>query len=368
MKKILILASLALGMGLNGGAQAEVIGAGLSLQELSVAEKSADQWNDNLAKEYVPLVNYGRIWESYSLSWSRGPVKYMKFDGTEEINGKTYHRIVTFKETLLDGGKVKDDGNVYPMDVYEIEGYVREEDRKVYALVVGYVEGSTFTGMPYYPNNPYPDLEMSEQLIYDFACEEGNSFSAFACSEVGGYIFDFSVDSRSMESVDGEDCMKYKLSVTIKDDKHSYDCGWIEVLEGVGPIERGCLIFNEFYYAPTKPEFYNYLNRVFDKDGKLLYESPEGLDLIDLPMEGVFSSVSTVARPDVLHIYNDCVSYGEEGIAGKVCIYDLSGGCVKSVAGMGKLVISLAGLQQGVYVAVASPEGGAEVRRKFVVR
>lgn len=53
-------------------------------------------------------------------------VKYMKFDGTEEINGKTYHRIVTFRKAIME--RKYDpvfDTYEYIDGLCEIEGYMR---------------------------------------------------------------------------------------------------------------------------------------------------------------------------------------------------------------------------------------------------
>lgn len=320
------------------------------------------------SKEYVPLVNYDRVWESVSLDWFHGPVKYMKFDGAEEINGKTYHRIVTFKKTMVDNGEVVDDGNEYPMDVYEIEGYVREEDGKVYALVVGYDEGSLFTGMPYYPGHPYEDCEMTEQLIYDFSLGEGGSFDAFACSAVGGYMFKFTVDSKTTVSVDGQDCVKFTMEAGIQDDYGENHFGDIEIVEGVGSVNRGCLLYNEFFYCPTKPKFFNYFNRLFDGEGNVLYKSQDALDFLDLPTEGIFSSVEYLPSPEVIHIYDGNIYFGEGGKSCSIDIYGIDGNIRKSIAGQGRQCLSVADLSHGVYITVSQTEGGQAVCRKIVIK
>ncbi len=53
------------------------------------------------ADEYKSMIRYDRVWECLNLEgmYKNMYIKCMKFDGTEEIQGKTYHRLVTFKKS-----------------------------------------------------------------------------------------------------------------------------------------------------------------------------------------------------------------------------------------------------------------------------
>ncbi len=81
---------------------------------------------------YVSMIREGRVWEysGYSKKYDGHAFHYMKFDGTETVNGTEYHRFVHFK-TLI----VNKDGTVAHRDystgpVY----YLREEPGKVFVL------------------------------------------------------------------------------------------------------------------------------------------------------------------------------------------------------------------------------------------
>ena len=54
------------------------------------------------ADEYKSMIRYDRVWEHISIRWNDKHVYYVRFDGTEEINGKTYHRLISFRKAAFD--------------------------------------------------------------------------------------------------------------------------------------------------------------------------------------------------------------------------------------------------------------------------
>ena len=84
------------------------------------------------AGEYKSMIRYDRVWENKSRYYNdQGLIRCVRFDGPEEINGKIYHRVVTFKKSHWES-----DINAYiTEDCYEKEGYLREEYGVVYARV-----------------------------------------------------------------------------------------------------------------------------------------------------------------------------------------------------------------------------------------
>ena len=88
------------------------------------------------AEEYKSMIRYDRVWEHIYVHWGDTRAYYVKFDGTEEINGQTYHRLVAFREVRY---TYDYDGQAYVFEIndgyFKHEGYLREENGKVYTLV-----------------------------------------------------------------------------------------------------------------------------------------------------------------------------------------------------------------------------------------
>ena len=244
-------------------------------------------------EEYKSMIRYDRVWEHISVHWNDKTAYYVRFDGAEEINGKTYHRLVCFRKADFDYDK---DGQCYIFNVdenyYEHEGYLREESGKVYTLIRNvkydddYIYGSLYipTGNDAHPS----DLE--ERLLYDFTCREGESYMGLH----GGWgeTWEMAYKVRSIESVeiDGEESRLLR----IYPDEEWYDTLSEPVIEGVGIGSYGCLTTINFLLRPTCPCMNHIFSRVLSIDGRVLYRGEEGSD--DIPV-GDFLGVGTVMQP-----------------------------------------------------------------------
>ena len=229
------------------------------------------------AEEYKSMIRYDRIWECVSSRWFVNSVNYMKFDGTEEINGKTYHRLVTFRKAGFD---YSDDAEHKPHlydqqdDICENEGYLREEDGVVYTLVAnnGPLDSPERQGILYVAGNDhdkYPYL--TEEVIYNFNCKEGESYEGITFSGIVEKMT-FSVHSVSTVEIDGESCKRFEIRPVV--DAVEWETVY-PVIEGIGAAVEGCLNYHEFFDQPTYPYAHHALNRVFDTDGNLLYASED---------------------------------------------------------------------------------------------
>ena len=257
------------------------------------------------ASEYKPMIRYDRVWECRSIAsdHSQGVNKCMKFDGTEEINGKTYHRIVTFKKAFP---VTEIGGNIigYEMeDCYEPEGYMREEDGKVYTLAVAYnPEEDYFSGNRYVPdfvestNQP----ECVENLLYDFTLDQGDVYEGMTFVERDAIVESFKVLNISSVRIDGEEC---KMMYISRVDENNYDepYYWYRpIVEGIGAVDRGCLNYHEFSSIPAKIWYWNYFLRLFDMEGNLLYSNDPTREYDGLDWGSFVSEVGAIESNEVI--------------------------------------------------------------------
>ena len=218
------------------------------------------------AEEYKSMIRYDRVWECGNLEGSSKDeyVKCMRFDGTEEINGKTYHRIVTFKKTLWRYYGQYDESE----DVYDIEGFMREENGVVYTL----------------------RSDGQEALIYDFNHKEGESYQGTTFVTDSPRTYQFNVISDHTAEIDGEECKVFQVAVS-----DSWGMGPTHTfIEGIGAAEYGCLNYHEFYDQPTGMWMRNVLSRVFDMDGNVIFRALSAGDRYDELEYGPFSGTNEV--------------------------------------------------------------------------
>ena len=324
--------------------------------------------------DYKPMIRYDRVWECVDLyDGSFNMFRYLRFDGTEEINGKTWHRIVSFRTALQkyysDTGTFTYD---YDYDIYENEGYLREEDGLVYTLVeisedsYGNVHGERYiSGRP----SPDPDYivrsEISEAVIYNFNCEVGNTYDGI--SFITGTLQDtnFKVLSENTVMIDGEECRRIEVLPSEFIEWYPEASGY-PVIEGIGAVDTGCLNYTELIDHPTKRWYYHYFNRLLDMDGRILYDSDTFSN--SAPEWGGFNSVGSLNEGSRMLARDGMVSFGEDGHRNGITVYDMNGRTVASTAGTGRVAMPTAGLAKGVYVAVCTTDGNAADRRKFTVR
>lgn len=317
------------------------------------------------AYNYKPIIRYDRIWECCSGEWGPYTVKYMKFDGTEDFLGQTYHRIKTFKKSVV-YATIPFENSTYDLydDIDEHEGYLREENGKVYTLVME----SDQDNYPYYslyiPTQQYTDDSyLTEKLIYDFSIGVGDSYPAYSNIMRYGEIMDFMTRTKSSEIFDGEECMNIGMCPVefLNFEDLSY-----HIVEGIGPTDHGCLNYTEFIDQPTRPWAYNYFNRVFDLDWNILYKTEDCYEDYKLPDE--LSSAEILTDSPVMEISNGLITFGKSNHDNAIRIYDMSGRQVKEASANGSLSVRTSDLLPGVYIAIGSADGIPSSPCKFDIR
>lgn len=310
--------------------------------------------------EFVPTIRYDRVWEcttSYNLHTFI--VKYMKFDGTEEINGKTYHRIVTFRKAIME--RKYDsflDTYEYIDGLCEIEGYMREDNGKVYTLATGeYGYGSWYGGL-YVSEKLYDSQTVDEFLIYDFTCEPGQQYEALSNLTGSSELVNFTVVSKSPVLINNEECLHIIV-------EHEGFAPSPQIIEGIGPILFGCLNYQE-HAIPTKMWEYNYFNRIFDLDGNVLYEKQDSYNY-KLP-ENLFSSVDEINDSGQLQFNGKIIAFGKESGHNYLTIHNSNGCLMKTYSSDHPLSIPTSDLSPGIYIVFAQTDNFPPVRQKIIVR
>ena len=246
------------------------------------------------AEEYKSMIRYDRVWEHVSIRHTLRDVYYTKFDGPEVINGKTYHRLVTFRTAAY---SYKYDYNyddyeayVYNVDenYYEHEGFLREEDGKVYTLLsgVGYSDGACW-GSLYIPSGDgtHPS-DLEEKVIYDFTCKEGESYQGLHIERGFAEEMTFNVKSIETVEIDGEE--HRLLRISIGEHEHMNE----PIVEGVGiASDDGCLTTINFFEKLSCPCAHHMFNRVLSTDGRVVYRNE--YNPAEIPVDDFLGTVGT---------------------------------------------------------------------------
>ena len=243
------------------------------------------------AEEYKSMIRYDRVWEHISVNWNNKAVFYTKFDGAEEINGKTYHRLVSFRKARYDYDK---DGQCYLFDLdenyLEHEGYLREEDGKVYTLVAINDSETVFPRIdlytPEYKDNAVFRLE--EKVLYDFTCREGESYRGLHLHHTWGKEINYTVKSIDTVEIDGENHRRLRAY------PEGYDDCDEPMVEGIGISSYGCLTTFNILDQPSCPCLDYIFNRVISTDGTVIYQAGRGSD--NIPLDG-FLGVDAISQP-----------------------------------------------------------------------
>ena len=257
------------------------------------------------AEEYKSMIRYDRVWENKSRYYNDyGLIRCVRFDGPEEINGQTYHRVVTFKKSHW-----KSDINAYVTeDCYEKEGYLREENGIVYALVY---EGCDVFGNPILKGTHIPETEEGDEplsyreyVLYDMTQNEGDRYTAFTdLMEDFSELDVFKVLHTSYIDIGGEECKMMYVCTGAEEEYMDSDLPYTSfhpIIEGVGIVESGCLNFLTIIgHQNTGFWFNKCFERIFDMEGNVLYRGPYYDDRLDALTYGSFvSEVETVESPE----------------------------------------------------------------------
>ncbi|MDE7410131.1 MAG: hypothetical protein K2N09_08935 [Muribaculaceae bacterium] len=250
------------------------------------------------AEEYKSMIRYDRVWECYSDGYGSGlTVKCMRFVGAEEINGKEYHKIETFRKIFPE---IDYSNNTWIHDNYvdglhEHEGYLREENGMVYTLIVCAKDnlpvydgrfdtayGPLFIPGKYEPNDNEVLFEMP---VYDFTIKRGELYNGMSFCKGDSHLCAFTVIRDENIDIKGEDYRKICLvSGDLTENLDYKDYNGEEIIEGIGATEYGCLNYHELNDRPAMIWAHNYFTRLLDLDGNVLY-NPRPYAMFDISYE-----------------------------------------------------------------------------------
>ena len=253
----------------------------------AVYDSAGETIYDYMGSDYMPMIEQGKVWE-YRGSYSRqadgrneaGIVShFMKFEGTADVNGKTYSCFTLYKSEYYRGTDVY--GELELAETKDCDGpryFMREEGEKVYILTYeDRIFGTDKSIEECFGGTESPE-GYGEFLRYDFGLADGDSFN---------------LPSGVMVSSDD------LIPVTVKIEGPvmvgEYECNAMTftgengiadypgtVIEGIGPTEDGDLaVFGPPYLADTPdnsllPGQGSSLVRVYGSDGNLVYGKEPG--------------------------------------------------------------------------------------------
>lgn len=323
----------------------------------------------------VKLIREGREWEYVSFSDFGSYTMFyrMKFDGTEEHNGRTYHRWVTFKTThVKHNWKDKEDGSLideYTVDISEEQTNVRllrEENAKVYMLTPEDADASMYRhefGIEIPPTWTSSDVdkEAKEMILYDFNQRAGDIVQG--CGEEvfpAGYY----VSGTSYLTVEGEECFvqAHKPDWYVEHSLYKYPVYALfeyKMVEGIGFDGWGTMTLVPFMVTTNGNPNYS-LNNVYNSQGEVIYEGKNCF----VPTENYEGIEITAAdRSELRAVSGGIRAAGMTSVS----VYSLDGREVYRTHGYGsETFIPTAGWTKGTYVVRATgPQGSRTL--KFVV-
>ena len=305
---------------------------------------------------YPAMIREDRVWEYL---WTRAEsTKYgwptdcelfrMRFDGTEEKNGKEYHRFVycgdrvKWKETTdMETGAVTRTDKVTTPNEDTTVYYLREVPGKVFVL---------------FPYDEFHDLgngykaEKDEEVpLYDFTLGEGESFAGFWSWGAAGGLTDYPV--RELEPIDiaGDRCRVFGVT-----DSFIGACREYCFSEAAGCLNCGILVAPD---AILRPSGYTSiecdLQKIYDGDGNVLYEYD--------PSAGIAPEMSgSPLRRDGDRV----LAEGEGELT--LRLFAADGRRAGTASGSGKVSLSLDGVAPGVYIATVIGTDGARRTLRIV--
>ena len=262
------------------------------------------------AQAYEPLIREDRVWEYYKCDCaflhSVTTLSTYQFEGTQQVNGKTYHQLMkkTISSWEYDG--TGDSYNVVDSQpVNTVEALLREEDGKVFMLVqtsaIAVYDGSD--GLAF-PQQEIP--ESGEIVLYDFSQNqmESNFFASgnfmhrryqfeYDCPPVTKYeVVEVSDDNLGGKEFRLRNCAVSGLSnADYLAERFGEDFAEVSVVEGIGNVG-----FGSFLIPETKAELEvngegssdSGFNNLYDLSGNVIREGEK----IKSPTAGVADLVS----------------------------------------------------------------------------
>ena len=270
---------------------------------------------DEYQYEYVPVVRENVVWGYYSNTNATegGKTTYIRFDGEEVINGKTYLKCYRSDDCSFDENKS------------ELLGYMREEDKRVYTIV------------------PQGDVLSEESLRYDFNLSAGDSFT-----RAGGNTVTISRVNNVVINGKLRKCYYYNQDAT-----ESGSC----YTEGIGQWLYGDIISTDSNYRFVMEKNIN-TGEVFDHSRGITTLNPCDKLSVNQIAE---NALSFVQADDHINI---------NGATGKVdvAIYTFDGVKAAEASGSESVSLSTAELPIGIYVVKATDSTGNKLIQKIVIK
>ncbi len=291
---------------------------------------------------YVPMIREDRVWEyvgPYQAPFGAGyAFHYMKFDGTQNVNGTDYHRFVLFKSIYESNGElVKEESREEPYYL------LREEEGKVFVLCMDDYIASNYKAGVSDSNH-----EFEEFKVYDFTLNEGYIWEyPMAAADMGlkSHFLPMTVCYGSPIEVDGEKCRVM-----------SFNGHKPEFIEGLGVTFNGSLPkFNAeislgLGNCAIEPAHDASLNRAFDSAGNVIYQNETSLLPPTNSVDGVLDDVKlTMSWKD-----NEVVAVGGGDAVVTLEVIGIDGAKRATASGRGHAVADLTQLAPGVYVVRVS--------------
>lgn len=111
---------------------------------------------------------------------------------------------------------------------------------------------------------------------------------------------------------------------------------------------------------------YNYFNRVFDNNGKILYARPDAYDY-KLP-DNIFSSVDIINDSGQLRFNGEVLTFGCDYDHNSVTIHNADGSIVKSISADCSLSIPTKDMAPGIYIVSAQTGNATPILKKIIIR
>lgn len=256
------------------------------------------------AQAYEPLIREDRVWEYYSYDdfWRTitHSLSQYQFDGTQEINGKTYHQLKL--KDMVSWQETSQTSETQTVD--SVAALLREEEGVVYMLV------QTPIVMIYDAENQcfvqQKTEENQEVVIYDFTriqpddsfYASGNRLHANQTSELN-YVCPMITEYSVVEVNEGsagkiitlQNCGVVGMCVNYNFDpveQFGNDYANVDVMEGIGNIGAGSFLVPE---TKCVIEFcngclgYNCFNNLYDLEGNVIYKGAN----VQKPSSGIES-------------------------------------------------------------------------------
>lgn len=297
---------------------------------------------------YRPMIRQDRTWEylqtrteldpSTAVRTNKNTLFRMKFDGTEEKNGKEYHKFIycgdcsswTTTEDYRTGATTSSDTVTVPNEDATIY-YLREEPGKVFILFP-YDRGWDFV------DNGYKVEKGEEVLLYDFTLKDGESFTGFWSSAgFEGGLIDYPVRTLDPVKVAGEECLTFGVT-----DAFEGACKGYRFAEEAGCLNYGTLaapdaVARTTGYSSTDID----LQKIYDAEKNVIYES------------NTFSGIHKVETGKALLRDGNRIVAVREGML-TLRLFAVDGRQVCSVTGCGEVSVPLESLTHGIYIATVS--------------